>query len=68
MNKRLNSDSLLMYKKQKEVNGREVYLMDFNQRNIRHKKGDLVVGSGYKYLYADTLSLIRGVISQLEQE
>lgn len=68
LSKRLNSESLMAYKKGKEVFGREIQLMDFNKRNMVHKKGDVILGSGYKYLYADTLSLIRSVLSKLEQE
>jgi hypothetical protein len=40
--------------------------MDLNKRNLAYKKGDLSVESGYRYLYADTLNLIRAVISKLE--
>ena len=40
LSKRLNSESLIDYKKGKEVLGREIYLMDFNKRNEIQKKGE----------------------------
>ena len=66
LSKRLNSESLLGYKKFKEIYGRELLLVDLKKRNCVIKKGEITIESGYKYLYADTLNLIRGVLSKLE--
>jgi hypothetical protein len=61
LSKRLNAESLLSYKRGKEILGKDIQLMDFNKRKVISKKE-----GGYKYLYADTLNLIRGVVSKLE--
>ena len=66
LSKRLNAENLLTHKNMKTILGREILLLDLNKRNVIHKKGDLTVETGYKYLHADTLNLIRGVISKLE--
>lgn len=66
LSKRLNAESLLSYKNFQGILGREIQLLDLNKRNLSYKKGVLTVESGYKYLFADTLNLIRGVISRLE--
>jgi len=66
LGKRLNSKSLLHYKQNKSLLGRNLILLEFKKLSRGSNISNSGVVHGYSYLYSDTLSEIRKVLSRLE--
>lgn len=65
LSKRLNAESFLSYKNYKEILGRSDQLKEYNTQSSL-KRGNIMVASGFRYLYTDTIKAIRAVISKLD--